>query len=177
MGHVANEVETEQIVMTYDASFLSSKEGATSTHMTSFLQLRGSVPLYWSQDTSMMAPKPPIIRTCQWCGTHSYAVQRRDPFYNSTILHFEDLFRRYSTPVIIMNLVKGEEKHARETILGNELEAAIDYLNTLLPIDAQIKYIAFDFRKAHKRYVTLVSPLILQPREGHGTIGENARIG
>ena len=42
-GFVANDVETEQIV--HDASTLSFKSGG----YTSFVQLRGSVPLFWSQ--------------------------------------------------------------------------------------------------------------------------------
>lgn len=53
-GDVANEVETEQIV--HDASVMSFTAGSYS----SFVQVRGSVPLYWSQDISTMMPKPPI---------------------------------------------------------------------------------------------------------------------
>lgn len=53
-GDVANEVETEQIVN--DASVMSFTAGSYS----SYVQVRGSVPLYWSQDISTMMPKPPI---------------------------------------------------------------------------------------------------------------------
>ena len=53
-GHVANEVETEQIV--HDASLSSLGR----SHFTSFVQLRGSVPVYWSQDPKQV-PKPPIV--------------------------------------------------------------------------------------------------------------------
>lgn len=53
-GDVANEVETEQIVN--DASVMSLMAGSYS----SYVQVRGSVPLYWSQDISTMMPKPPI---------------------------------------------------------------------------------------------------------------------
>lgn len=55
-GDVANEVETEQIV--HDASVMSFTAGSYS----SYTQVRGSVPLYWSQDISTMMPKPPIRR-------------------------------------------------------------------------------------------------------------------
>lgn len=55
-GDVANEVETEQIV--HDASVMSFIAGSYS----SYVQVRGSVPLYWSQDISTMMPKPPIRR-------------------------------------------------------------------------------------------------------------------
>lgn len=58
-GDVANEVETEQIV--HDASVMSFTAGSYS----SYVQVRGSVPLYWSQDISTMMPKPPIR-----CKTH-----------------------------------------------------------------------------------------------------------
>ncbi|EDO26164.1 predicted protein, partial [Nematostella vectensis] len=42
-GFVANEVETEQIV--HDASVLSFHSG----RFTSYVQIRGSVPTFWSQ--------------------------------------------------------------------------------------------------------------------------------
>ena len=51
---MANEVETEQIVN--DAAVMSFTAGSYS----SYVQVRGSVPLYWSQDISTMMPKPPI---------------------------------------------------------------------------------------------------------------------
>jgi len=38
----------------------------------------------------------------QW----NFVVQRVDPFYTATILHFMDLFKRYGSPVIILNLVR-----------------------------------------------------------------------
>ena len=55
-GWVANEVESEQIV--HDSSVLSLDSG----RFTSLVQLRGSIPFYWSQDLSNMMPKPPITR-------------------------------------------------------------------------------------------------------------------
>ena len=53
-GHVANEVEIEQIVL--DAMSSLHANG----RYTSFLQLRGSVPSFWSQDLAGMRPKPQI---------------------------------------------------------------------------------------------------------------------
>lgn len=70
-GDVANEVETEQIV--HDASVMSFTAGSYS----SYVQVRGSVPLYWSQDISTMMPKPPI--RCKTPG-------RR--LYPSEVLHY-----------------------------------------------------------------------------------------
>jgi hypothetical protein len=49
-GNVANEVETEQIV------YRPGPFGKA----TSFVQHRGSVPLFWSQDMGSVPQKPPI---------------------------------------------------------------------------------------------------------------------
>lgn len=53
-GHVANEVETEQIC--FDASSLA----LDVSRYTSWVQHRGSVPLHWSQEVGNMTPKPKI---------------------------------------------------------------------------------------------------------------------
>ena len=47
-------METEQIV--HDASLSSLGK----SHFTSYVQLRGSVPAFWSQDPRQV-PKPPIM--------------------------------------------------------------------------------------------------------------------
>ena len=84
-GYVANDVETEQIVN--DASTTSftipvQKDGPKPAY-TSFLQHRGSIPLFWGQEASGMAAKPHI---------HMNLV---DPFYSAAALHFDDLFQRF----------------------------------------------------------------------------------
>ena len=53
-GDVANEVETEQIVN------LAEVQDWNRGSFTSFVQLRGSIPLCWSQDVRQIVPKPPI---------------------------------------------------------------------------------------------------------------------
>ncbi|KAI9141587.1 SacI homology domain-containing protein [Paraphysoderma sedebokerense] len=144
-GFVANEVETEQIV--HDAStttppLLPDKlkiiTERYNRHYTSFVQHRGSIPLYWSQDTSNMAPKPPI------------ELNIRDPFFSASALHFDSLFQRYGAPVIILNLIKNKEKTKRESILGDEFAQAVEYLNQFLPQEMNIKYIAWDMSRASK---------------------------
>uniref|UniRef100_A0A2K5ISU7 SAC domain-containing protein n=1 Tax=Colobus angolensis palliatus TaxID=336983 RepID=A0A2K5ISU7_COLAP len=87
-GDVANEVETEQILC--DASVMSFTAGSYS----SYVQVRGSVPLYWSQDISTMMPKPPIT------------LDQADPFAHVAALHFDQMFQRFGSPIIILNLVK-----------------------------------------------------------------------
>ncbi|KAF6020215.1 FIG4 [Bugula neritina] len=87
-GYVANEVETEQIV--HDASQTSFNGGA----YTSFVQMRGSIPLYWSQDLTKAMSKPPI------------SLDFTDPYGGITAPHFERLLKKYGAPIIILNLVK-----------------------------------------------------------------------
>lgn len=53
-GRVANDVETEQIV------FEDAPEGLP-IQISSVIQNRGSIPLFWSQETSRLNIKPDII--------------------------------------------------------------------------------------------------------------------
>lgn len=53
-GRVANDVETEQIVLDEEA-------GRRKGRMSSVVQMRGSIPLFWSQEASRFSPKPDII--------------------------------------------------------------------------------------------------------------------
>jgi hypothetical protein len=51
-GKVANDVETEQIVID-----VSIPNGSSSSYVT----VRGSIPLFWYQDPNPMLPRPPIV--------------------------------------------------------------------------------------------------------------------
>ncbi|KAL9559694.1 hypothetical protein MBANPS3_000317 [Mucor bainieri] len=136
-GFVANDVETEQIVTDMaTTSFHSTDHLYGNPRYTSYVQHRGSIPLIWSQDTTNMSPKPPI----------------EYPFFSAAALHFENLFKRYGTPCIVLNLIKQKEKTKRESILGKEFSEAISYLNQFLPDDKQIKYIAWDMSRASKSH-------------------------
>jgi len=53
-GRVANDVETEQIV------FEEAQDGNPG-RISSVVQNRGSIPLFWSQETSRLNIKPDII--------------------------------------------------------------------------------------------------------------------
>lgn len=63
-GNVANEVETEQIVSeALTTPFYFPSPRRPSPNYTSYVQYRGSIPIYWTQDPNSMSPKPPIEST------------------------------------------------------------------------------------------------------------------
>lgn len=130
-GRVANDVETEQIV-------LDEQAGSCKGRMSSVVQMRGSIPLFWSQEASRFSPKPDII------------LQRYDPTYEATKMHFEDLANRYGNPIIVLNLIKTVEKRPREMMLRREFANAVGYLNQILSEERQLKFIHWDFHKFAK---------------------------
>lgn len=125
LGDVANEVETEQIVI-------------DGNRLCGFVQMRGSVPARWSQDTTKMVPKPPI------------SLDMADPYSEVAGRHFQRLYFHYGAPVIILNLVKKREKRMHEDILTNEMVSSVRYLNQFIPVDFRIKYIHFDMAKRNR---------------------------
>ncbi|KAK7537810.1 polyphosphoinositide phosphatase-like protein Fig4 [Phyllosticta citricarpa] len=140
LGYVANDVETEQIVsdlLTTSFHAPGPRPYANPTY-TSYVQHRGSIPLYWTQDNSGVTPKPDII------------LNLVDPFYSAAALHFNDLFERYGAPIYVLNLIKARERTPRESKLLHEYKKALDYLNQSLPEDKQILYKAFDMSRASK---------------------------
>ncbi|WIA12380.1 hypothetical protein OEZ85_012427 [Tetradesmus obliquus] len=108
-GFVANEVESEQIV---DAGI----DWATGQPLWSaMVQVRGSVPLFWSQQTTALSPKPDIL------------LQQFDPVYEKTAAHFADMRRRYGDPIMALNLLRSKERRPRE--VRREYAVAVDLTN------------------------------------------------
>jgi hypothetical protein len=140
LGYVANDVETEQIVSeSLTTSFHApGPELFCNPHYTSYVQHRGSIPLYWTQDSTGVTPKPPI------------ELNLIDPFYVAAALHFDNLFERYGAPVYVVNLIKSKERQPRESKLLEEYTHAIDYLNQFLPTDKKIIHEAWDMSRASK---------------------------
>nr|KJB56975.1 hypothetical protein B456_009G144100 [Gossypium raimondii] len=139
-GRVANDVETEQIV------FEDVHEGCP-TQISSVVQNRGSIPLFWSQETSRLNLKPDII------------LSKKDPNYEATRLHFEDLVRRYGNPIIILNLIKRFEKKPRESILRAEFANAIRFINKSLSKENRLRFLHWDLNR-HSRKATNVLTLL-----------------
>ncbi|EXJ84760.1 hypothetical protein A1O3_05432 [Capronia epimyces CBS 606.96] len=140
LGYVANDVETEQIVseMLMTSFHAPGPVLFANNRYTSYVQHRGSIPLHWTQDNTGVSPKPDI---------HLNVV---DPFFSAAALHFDNLFKRYGTPIYVLNLVKSRERTPRESKLLKEYTVAVKYLNQFLPMDKQILYHAWDMSRASK---------------------------
>ena len=140
LGYVANDVETEQIVSeSLTTSFhLPGPKLFASPQYTSYVQHRGSIPLYWTQDNTGVTPKPPI------------ELNLVDPFYTAAALHFDNLFERYGSPIYVLNLIKAKERTPRESKLLEEYTNAINYLNQFLPAEHRILHKAWDMSRAAK---------------------------
>ncbi|PVD21279.1 hypothetical protein C0Q70_19450 [Pomacea canaliculata] len=129
-GQVANFVETEQIVQ-YNG------------HCCSFVQTRGSIPLFWSQRADLKRiPNPVLIKA-----NHLSGFQK----------HFDNQIYNYGYQVIV-NLVnqKGYEKEL-ETMYGQTVSSAKN---------ANIRYEAFDFHKECKNMRFDRLSLLLDRLEG-----------
>ncbi|KAG9287679.1 hypothetical protein G9A89_000091 [Geosiphon pyriformis] len=118
-GEVANFVETEQII---------SMPINERIHMVSFLQIRGSIPLFWSQSGNSLKPKPVLERTNS---ENSEAFQK----------HFKYLSDKYGS-IISINLA---ELTGPETVVGSAYREAVVNL-----AEENQQYIEFDFHKECK---------------------------
>ncbi|XP_022827360.1 phosphatidylinositide phosphatase SAC2 isoform X2 [Spodoptera litura] len=115
-GKVANYVETEQIV-----SIICSD----SIHRASFVQVRGSVPIFWSQPEYKFRPPPRLDRT----EDESHAAFKK---------HFAEELTTYKN-VCIVNLV---EQQGRERIIWEA------YGNHVLRYNSpDVIYATFDFHE------------------------------
>ncbi|KAH9713841.1 phosphoinositide phosphatase SAC2 [Citrus sinensis] len=139
-GRVANDVETEQIVVE------DVPEGYPM-QISSVVQVRGSIPLFWSQETSWMNIKPDII------------LSKKDKKYEATRLHFENLAKRYGNPIIVLNLIKTNEKKPRETILRAEFSNAIRFINKDLSKENRLKFLSYDLQKHSRKAINALQIL------------------
>ncbi|WOK97567.1 phosphoinositide phosphatase SAC3-like [Canna indica] len=131
-GEVANDVEIEQII-SEDAPV------GIPSEITSVVQNRGSIPLFWSQETSKFNIRPDII------------LHKKDKKFEATSLHFKNLLTRYGSPIVILNLVKSHEKKPRESLLRAEFANAIDYINKDLSEAKHLKFLHWDIQRDTRR--------------------------
>ncbi|GBE60533.1 hypothetical protein BOVATA_020260 [Babesia ovata] len=125
-GHVANDVETEQIL-----------EDVTCTaSVFSFLQVRGSAPTFWAQDTNKtIMKKPPLI------------YPQNDPTFTAQKKHVSELLSIYGAPIIMLNLLS-DDPSTEEGKLSAQFESAISAINSELPRIIRVQYVHRNIRSA-----------------------------
>ncbi|KAK4416886.1 Phosphoinositide phosphatase SAC6, partial [Sesamum alatum] len=111
-GFVANFVETEQLIQ-------------VNGYTASFIQIRGSIPLFWEQIVDLTyKPKFEITRIAEI----PQVVER----------HFLDLRKKYGN-VLVVNLVN---KHGGEGLLCEKFASAMQHVAS-----ENVRYLHFDFHK------------------------------
>ena len=119
-GQVANDVETEQILE--EVSTTCSERPS----ITSYVHIRGSVPIYWHQDQTSILPKPDI------------KLNFSDIRFDATKRHFYILSKRYGQPSVVCNLTKAKEKKPQETLLNEWYKKSVHYINNTDITDEEI---------------------------------------
>lgn len=139
-GRVANEVETEQIVdaapsrdsrrvASDGARFLQTKNAknasfASSIAVSSAVQMRGSIPVFWSQEASVVAARPTIVLDAPSCSARTERFRT-----DATATHFDLCEARYGAPVVALSLIKANERRRREGTLRDALIEALRAVN------------------------------------------------
>jgi hypothetical protein len=113
-GTVANDVETEQILQEISTSC------SDKPVVSSYIHIRGSVPIHWYQEQNSILPKPDI------------KVNYSDVFFDVTKRHFSGLIKRYGSPIIACNLTKMKEEHKQELLLNESYQSAVEYIKSQL---------------------------------------------
>jgi len=112
-GYVANYVETEQIIE------------VAGDHIVSFVQTRGSIPIYWSQPGLRYRPPPRLLKDFE---TNHEAFTK----------HFDRETWKHKH----VNVISLVDESGKEKLLGDA------YIDQVLALDSpQLTYITFDFHE------------------------------
>ncbi|KAL7623030.1 hypothetical protein AAE478_006709 [Parahypoxylon ruwenzoriense] len=123
-GHAANSVETEQI--------LSTPAWDPSSKIYSFVQIRGSIPIFFTQSPYSLKPIPVL--------QHSPEAN-----FRAFKKHIDQMSKTYRS-IQLVNLV---EKHGVEAIVGNQYEKSVKKFNEQKADDSQsLDFEWFDFHSA-----------------------------
>lgn len=151
-GFVANMVETEQL--------LSNPEWNSSSKTHSFIQIRGSIPLFFTQSPYSLKPVPVLQHSVE--ANHSACRK-----------HFEKLTRGYGK-LQVVNLV---EKHGIEQTIGNAYQSNVTRLNEERGAQEAISFEWFDFHDACRGMkFENVSNLLLKLREKLENLGSTVSL-
>ncbi|ROV95663.1 hypothetical protein VMCG_07614 [Cytospora schulzeri] len=122
-GYCANSVETEQI--------LSPAVMNADTKICSFIQIRGSIPVFFTQSPYSLKPTP-VFR---YSDEANFQALKR---------HFDRLHQQYGS-LQIANLV---EKHGVEALIGEKYQTGVERYNEESPEDKKVPFEWFDFHDA-----------------------------
>lgn len=126
-GHVANFVETEQIVIYPDS------------RMTSFVQVRGSIPLKWASPLTLKY-EPAVLIGADKKQSHSLAEKH----VSDLIAHYSD--ESGSAEVIFVNLIDNKKDQGR---LGAEFKDVVAQVQ--LAVQQPLQYVWFDYHHECKQ--------------------------
>ncbi|CDS01765.1 hypothetical protein [Sporisorium scitamineum] len=138
-GQVANFVETEQILYVLRRQPSSTSANELIGDVLSFVQIRGSIPLYWSQSPFSLKP-PPVLERAD---AENTAACRK---------HFAVQVERYGS-ITCINLA---EQGGKEGHISKAYRDAVDSLRIEDPAESQggkewdrlkLHYVDFDFHK------------------------------
>ncbi len=146
LGDVANFVETEQIVWS----------SIRPDMFSSFLVIRGSVPVFWRQNNGIARPSPEL---------DSDLSASRKAFYS----HFRNITKSYGE-VCVVSLV---DKLGSEGVLANAFERHFELDLQEFRNNRATKLIAFDFHRhcAGKEYERGLAALLSRIRDDIGRHG------
>lgn len=155
-GYCANSVETEQI--------LSPKVPGADSKVYSFLQIRGSIPVFFTQSPYSLKPTP-IFQ-------HS-----EDANFLALKKHFDRLHKQYGF-LQIANLV---EKHGVEAKIGDKYQKGIERYNEESTEESTMPFEWFDFHDACRgmkfENVQKLIDTLKEQLDGLGsTIEENGQV-
>ncbi|KHJ82591.1 hypothetical protein OESDEN_17715 [Oesophagostomum dentatum] len=112
-SNVANFVETELLLNIFD-------------HHLSFVQIRGSVPIFWSQKGFKYRPPLSIDRP----------IEESMPYFTT---HMQSLLDRYGSPLVAVNLVDQA---------GRELKLATSFLEHAAKFSCpDLHFVSFDLHR------------------------------
>lgn len=127
-GNVANNVETEQL--------LSSSNWSRESKLQSFVQIRGSMPIFFSQTPYTFKPLPVLHGSME---ANQKAMKR----------HFTGLASQYGA-VQAVSLI---DRHGTEVAIGEAYEENVKQLNTSSGNGKQLGFEWFEFHQVCRGYV------------------------
>jgi hypothetical protein len=145
-GQVANEIETEQLLVREDLTTTSNENFSVDSarrhaQVTAYVQFRGSIPLYW-QHINLLSPVPPIA--VQQLPASTEEVDKSYP-------HWDRLERTYGKCIHVVNLLRQSASH-REGVLFQAFQTLCSKIATNTSY-RRIDYAEFDLLRDGKQHL------------------------